>query len=190
MTPNRIKRHRKRGNRGGSDGGGAMHMTLVPFIDMLMILTVFLLVHNSDVDILPNTKAIAIPQSLSDKKPRPSVVVMVTKEDLLVDGRAIAKVADVIAAKDAVIQPLKLALQSQADTVLTDAAKQDIKDREVTIMGDKSTPYSVLRKIMATCTDADYGKVSLAVVEREGAGAKLGPNATARAATFSGAAGS
>lgn len=159
-------------------------MTLVPFIDMLMILTVFLLVHNSDVDILPNTKSIAIPQSLSDKKPRPSVVVMITKEDLLVDGKAIAKVADVIAAQDAVIQPLKQALQSQADTVLVDAAKQDIKDREVTIMGDKNTPYSVLRKIMATCTDADYGKVSLAVVEREGAGGTISPNA--RAATFSG----
>ena len=25
-------------------------------------------------------------------------------------------------------------------------------------MGDKSTPYSVLKKIMLTCSDADYGK--------------------------------
>jgi biopolymer transport protein TolR len=187
VIPTRIKRHRKR-KHGGAEAAG--HMTLVPFIDMLMILTVFLLVHNSDVDILPNTKSIAIPTSLSEKKPRPSVVVMITKEDLLVDGKAIAKVADVIAAEDPVIQPLKQALMSQADTVLTDAAKQDIKDREVTIMGDKATPYSVLRKIMATCTDADYGKVSLAVVEREGAGPKVSPNASARAASFSGAAGS
>jgi biopolymer transport protein TolR len=185
MTPTRIKRHRK---RKGSGDAGNMHMTLVPFIDMLMILTVFLLVHNSDVDILPNTKSISIPMSLSDKKPRPSVVVMITREDLLVDGKAIAKVSDVINSQDAVIQPLKRALQSQADTVLTGAAQQDIKDREVTIMGDKNTPYSVLKKIMATCTDADYGKVSLAVVEREGV--KLGPNASARTATFSGSAGS
>ncbi len=188
MTPYRIKRHRKR-QHGGAEGGGNMHMTLVPFIDMLMILTVFLLVHNSDVDILPNTKAIAIPESLSDKKPRPSVVVMITKDDLLVDGRAIAKLADVINSKDAVIQSLKRALQSQADTVLADAAKQDIADREVTILGDRDTPYSVLRKIMATCTDAEYGKVSLAVVERDGAAPKVAPNAAARTASFSGAAG-
>jgi len=184
---NRIKRHRRR-KHGGADAGG--HMTLVPFIDMLMILTVFLLVHNSDVDILPNTKAIAIPQSLSDKKPRPSVVVMITKEDLLVDGKAIAKTADVINSQDAIIQTLKQALQSQADTVLVDAARQEIKDREVTIMGDKDTPYSVLRKIMATCTDADYGKVSLAVIEREGAAPTVGSNASARTAAFSGAVGS
>jgi biopolymer transport protein ExbD len=186
MTPTRIKRHRKRKHGGGAEAAG--HMTLVPFIDMLMILTVFLLVHNSDVDILPNTKSISIPASLSDKKPRPSVVVMITKEDLLVDGKTIAKIADVIRAQDPVIQPLKKALQSQADTVLTGAAQQDIKDREVTIMGDKNTPYSVLKKIMATCTEADYGKVSLAVVEREGV--KLGPNASARTASYSGSAGS
>lgn len=182
----RIKRHRKRQHSSGAEAAG--HMTLVPFIDMLMILTVFLLVHNSDVDILPNTKAISIPQSIADKKPRPSVVVMITKEDLLVDGRAIAKVADVVSAKQAVIQPLKQALQSQADTVLVDAAKQDIKDREVTIMGDKDTPYSVLRKIMATCTDAEYGKVSLAVVERVG-GTAVSPSASGRTAAFTGSPG-
>lgn len=163
MTPYRIKRHRKR--LPIAEGGS--HMTLVPFIDMLTILVVFLLVHTSDVDVLPNTKNISIPESISDKKPRPTVVVMITKDDLLVDGRSVAKVAEVIAAEDNVIQPLKAALMSQADTVLADAAKQDIEKREVTILGDRHTPYSVLRKVMATCTDADYGKVSLAVIERE-----------------------
>ena len=71
-------------------------MTLVPFIDMLTILVVFLLVHTSDVDVLPNTKNISIPESISDKKPHPTVVVMITKEDLLVDGRSIARSRDMI----------------------------------------------------------------------------------------------
>lgn len=163
MTPYRIKRHRARQQK----THGANHMTLVPFIDMLMILVVFLLVHTSDVEVLPNTKNISIPESIADKKPRPSVVVMITKGELLVDGRAVATVADVVNATDPVIQPLKEALQSQADTVLQDTAKQEIKDREVTILGDRQTPYSVLRKVMATCTEANYGKVSLAVVESE-----------------------
>jgi biopolymer transport protein TolR len=161
MTPYRIKRHRKR-SHGGS------HMALVPFIDMLTILVVFLLVHTSDVDILPNTKNISIPESISDKKPRPTVVVMITKDDLLVDGRSVATIASVIGADDPVIASLKAALSEQADSVLADAAKQEIKEREVTILGDRNTPYAVLRKVMATVTDAEYGKVSLAVVEREG----------------------
>jgi len=176
MTPYRIKRHRKRGNK--VEGGN--HMTLVPFIDMLTILVVFLLVHTSDVDILPNTKNISIPESISDKQPRPTVVVMVTKEELLVDGRSVGTLAQVEASPDAVFAPLKAALQSQADKVLAGAAKDDIKEREVTILGDRNTPYKVLRKVMATATDAEYGKVSLAVIEREGGAVP----ATARTASL------
>jgi biopolymer transport protein ExbD len=46
-------------------------------------------------------------------------------------------------------------------------AQADPAKREVTIMGDKSTPYSLLKKIMLSCSEAEYGKVSFAVVERE-----------------------
>jgi biopolymer transport protein ExbD len=66
-----------------------------------------------------------------------------------------------------VVEPLKLALQQQAARVLAQPADGPEPPREVTIMGDKSVPYAVLRKVMATCTDADYGKVSLVVVEKE-----------------------
>jgi biopolymer transport protein ExbD len=163
MTPYRIKRHRKR-----SHAGAGGHMTLVPFIDMLTILVVFLLVHTSDVDVLPNTKNISIPESVSETKPRPTVVVMITKNDLLVDGQSIASIADIESSSEAVIAPLKAALQAQTDRILAQAARQDVANREVTILGDRQTPYSVLRKVMATCTEAEYGKVSLAVIQREG----------------------
>jgi biopolymer transport protein ExbD len=131
--------------------------------------------------VLPNTKNISIPESISDKKPRPTVVVMITKEDLLVDGRSIATLAEIESSPSAVIAPLKAALQSQADKVLAGAAKDEIKDREVTILGDRNTPYKVLRKVMATATEAEYGKVSLAVIERETGGAAA---ATARTASL------
>ncbi len=35
------------------------------------------------------------------------------------------------------------------------------------MLGDKSLPYDVLKKVMATCTDADYGRISLAVIQKE-----------------------
>ena len=56
---------------------------------------------------------------------------------------------------------------AQNDRSLRTAQPADASKREVTIMGDKSTPYSVLKKIMMTCSEAEYGKVSFAVVERE-----------------------
>jgi len=162
MTPYRIKKHRKRGHHGS-------HMALVPFIDMLTMLVVFLLLHSSDVEILPNTKNITIPQSIADLKPHETVVIMVTKDDLLVNGRSVGKVSEVAnMPNDKMIIPLlRDALKAQADVVLRQTSEEAVKDREVTIMGDKGTPFSVLKRVMATATSADYGKVSLAVIQRE-----------------------
>jgi biopolymer transport protein ExbD len=162
MTPYRIKKHRKRAHHDS-------HMALVPFIDMLTMLVVFLLLHSSDVEILPNTKNITIPQSVADLKPHETVVIMVTKEDLLVNGRSVGKVAEVVSMPaDKVIIPLLLdALKAQADVVMRQVSEDAIADREITIMGDKDTPFAVLKRVMATATSADFGKVSLAVIQRE-----------------------
>lgn len=168
MTPTRLRRRRER--QGDHAGGG--HMNLVPFIDVMVILVVFLLLHTAEVEILPPAEDIRIPQSVSEQKPRETVVVMITREQLLVNGTPVATVAEVRADSATVIASLKAALKQQsAARVLATAAgrSDDIADREVTIMGDRSIPYAVLKKVMATCTDADYGKVSLAVVEKESA---------------------
>jgi len=159
MNSNRLKRRKRH--------RGASHFALIPFIDMMTILVVFLLAHTADVDILPNTKNISIPQSLSERKPSAAVVVMVTRDQVFVDGKPVGTVADIVATPGSVFEPLKTALMAQNDLELGGAQKTDIAKREVTIMGDKSTPYSVLKKIMHTCGDAEYGKVSFAVVERE-----------------------
>ena len=161
MTPYRIKKHRQRTHHGS-------HKAQVPFIDMLTMLVVFLLLHSSDVEILPNTKNITIPESVAELKPRETVVVMVTTQEVMVNGRPVAKVADLVANNDqVVIEPLREALKQQVDSSLRTASQEDLADREITIMGDKNTPFSVLKKVMATATAADYGKVSLAVIQRE-----------------------
>jgi len=165
MTPTRVKRRRERGRK--TDG----HLLLVPFIDMLTILVVFLLLHTADVEILPNTKNISIPQSVSELKPRETLVVMLTRDMLFVDGKPVATLAEIKANEGNVIPSLKAALNRQGNRVLQSTVLRgsdaEVASREVTIMGDKSTPYAVLKKVMATCTDADFGKVSLAVFEKE-----------------------
>ena len=146
---------------------GASHFALIPFIDMMTILVVFLLAHTAEVDILPNTKNISIPQSLSERKPNAAIVVMVTTDSVYVDGKLVGSIAEIVANSGNVFEPLKAALVAQNELALGGAQRTEIAKREVTIMGDKSTPYFVLKKIMLTCSDAEYGKVSFAVVERE-----------------------
>jgi biopolymer transport protein TolR len=162
MTPYRIKKHRQRTHHGS-------HMALVPFIDMLTMLVVFLLLHSSDVEILPNTKNISIPQSVADLKPHETVTIMITRDELLVNGRTVGKVAEVAGygPEQQIIPMLRDALKEQNDRIQRETARENLAEREVTIMGDKSTPFSVLKRVMATATASDYGKVSLAVIQRE-----------------------
>ena len=86
--------------------------------------------------------------------------------DIIVQGMSVAKVADVMKIKGNDIPALREALKSQNDRVLRRAAQDDIAGREVTIMGDKDIPYRLLKKVMATCTQSDYGQISLAVLQR------------------------
>jgi biopolymer transport protein ExbD len=158
-----IKTGLKRKSRHGGAGGGHGPLALIPMIDMMTILVVYLLVHTADMEILPNTKNISIPQSSSEQKPRETTVVMVTRDMLYVNGQPVLSVADLGAATDPVVEPLRAALGQEAAGVLPDSAA----GREVTVMAEKTLPYSVLRKIVATSSAADYTKVSLAVVERE-----------------------
>jgi biopolymer transport protein ExbD len=158
-----IRVGRERHARHGKSGGGHGPLALVPMIDMLMILVVYLLVHSADTEILPNTKNIAIPHSASEQKPRPATVVTVTRDMLYVNGDAIVSVAEVGSSDEPVVEPLRVALDRQAAPLLAGATEP----REVTVMAEKSLPYAVLRKIVASCSAADYSKVSLAVVERE-----------------------
>ena len=41
------------------------------------------------------------------------------------------------------------------------------ESREVTILADKSVPFSVVKKVMSTCTRQGYAQISLAVLQIE-----------------------
>jgi len=154
-----LKRHARHGRAGGGHGP----LALVPMIDMLTILVVYLLVHAADTEILPNTRNISIPQSISEQKPREATIVTVTRDMLYVNGEAVVSVADVGRSAEPVVEPLRAALARQPANLLGGKDGQ----HEVTVMAEKSLPYAVLRKVVASCSAADYSKVSLAVVERE-----------------------
>ncbi len=141
-------------------------LNLVSLMDIFTILVFFLLVNSSDVETLPNAKDLQLPESIAEKKAKESVVILIGEVDILVQGKVVAKVADVMKTKGNDIPALRQALKSQNDRVLRRAAQDDIAGREVTIMGDRDIPYRLLKKVMATCTNSDYGKISLAVLQK------------------------
>ena len=154
----RMERHHQRHKR-------SVTLNLVSLMDIFTILVFFLLVNSGDVQTLPNAKDMVLPESVAEQRARETVVVVVTEQELLVQGRSVISVADVMGRDELIIPELSAALRTQTDRTLRETARDDIAGREVTIMGDKEIPYRLLKRIMATCTDADYGRLSLAVMQ-------------------------
>jgi biopolymer transport protein ExbD len=154
----RMERHHARHKASGG-------LNLVSLMDIFTILVFFLLVHSGDAEVLQSSTNVELPESISETKPRETVVVLVTRDEVLVQGEIVGRVAEMMARNVLIIPELKLALQRQNERALSQ--DEDIANREVTILGDKELPYSLLKKIMATCTDADYGQLSLAVMQKD-----------------------
>ena len=155
----RMDKHHLRNKRNAT-------LNLVSLMDIFTILVFFLLVNSSDVETLPNAKDLQLPESIAEAKAKETVVIIVGEQDIIVQGVPVAKVADVLARTGNSIPELRQALKSQNDRVLRRAATEEVVAREVTIMGDKEIPYRLLKKVMATCMEADYGKISLAVLQK------------------------
>jgi biopolymer transport protein TolR len=162
MKSSRARRMMTHHLRNSSD----TELNLIPMIDIMSVLVAFLLLYSTEVEIVQNTKAIAIPESIVTARPRETVVVMITKDEVFVQGERVASVAEVKASPEPIIASLRDALK-RPRLIGQNMAERDLAEREITVLGDKNLPYEVLKKVMATCTDADYGKISLATVEKD-----------------------
>ncbi|HSB95699.1 MAG TPA: biopolymer transporter ExbD [Spongiibacteraceae bacterium] len=141
----------------------AAKLTLVPIIDIFTMLLFFLMMNTGNVEVLDLDKTIKLPQSSADRRPDDTVLVKINAQDILVQGRVVAKVADVLAGNEEEIAALRRELEVWAarKLELTDAEKAN--GRAVTIMGDQQVPYRLLKRVMTTCAQADFRDIALAV---------------------------
>jgi biopolymer transport protein ExbD len=142
-------------------------LNLIPLIDVLSVMVAFLLVYSTDVEVVQNAKGVEIPQSSTQTQPKQSVVVMITKEHLFVQGELVATIAEVRDSHSPQIERLRAVLSRPMLAGAQVARETELAAREITVLADKSLPYEVVKKVMATCTAAAYGKLSLAVIEKE-----------------------
>lgn len=145
-----------------------LDLNLVSLIDIFIILIFFLMFNTTGVEVLPNSKAIKLPESTAEKGPKETVVVLISGEEILVQGRKIASVSEIMNSGVEVIDALKTELEFHASRQLIRKDKQDPAGKAVTIMGDREIPYRLLRKVMVTCARADYSNISFAVLQKKG----------------------
>ncbi len=144
----------------------SLDLNLVALIDIFTILIFFLLSNMTEVQNLPNSSNLTLPQSTAERSPRETLVVLVNDTEIVVDGRRIAAVADVLRTEEDLIAPLKAELELLASRRVV-RAENAATSQAVTIMGDKDIPYRLLRKVMSTCAQANFTEVAFAVRHKQ-----------------------
>ena len=142
-------------------------LNLVSLMDIFTILVFFLLVSSSNVQQLPKKKDIHLPTSVATKTPKETLIISVTQQKILVQGKEVAIIQQVIANAEPLITGLEkeLLFQAAKSSVLT-TTESKVKGRAVTIMGDENIEYGLLRKILATCREANYTQIAFAAMQQ------------------------
>jgi biopolymer transport protein TolR len=159
MTPLEKRAARKERNKQQLD------LNLVSLIDIFTILIFFLLSSASEVETLPSFKSVKLPESTAETHPRETIVITISGTEIIVDGRKVADVAEVMRTDSDVIAPLKAELELLSKRQVIREKNQASK-AAITIMGDKDIPYRLLRKVMVTSARANFTDVSFAVRQR------------------------
>ena len=175
----RMERHHKRMAKESK-------LSLVSLMDIFTILVFFLMFNASDVQVLQSHKSVKLPKSSVENAAAETLVIMVNSTDLMLQGKKLADISDVMSSPEDIIKPLSSELMYQAnrEAVLSeqsgvDVAAEDAQEiaRAITIMGDKDIPYKLLKKIMQTCAESGYTNISLAVEQLIAANGNGVPNA-------------
>ncbi len=157
-------RRMKRMTRQSKAGAGGL--SLVSLMDVFTILVFFLLVNSSSSDVMEPPKNIKLPDSAVETKPRETVIVMITPTQILVQGEPVISTQEVVDSKIAIIEQVKDRLILQKKKVIGINTKTVSQSKEITVLAHRTVPFHLMKKVMASCTSAGYGKISLAVIQK------------------------
>ena len=141
-------------------------MNLTSLMDVFTILVFFLLVNSGSVEVLDAPKDVVLPESKVESKPRETVVIFVSPEEVLVQGQQAARVDAILAAEEGATERITARLAELKENVVGPSTMAVAGSLEVTILADKSVPFIVIKRIMSTCTGEGYENVSLAVLQK------------------------
>lgn|SRR5690606_10243188 len=142
-------------------------INLTSLMDVFTILVFFLLVNSGSSEILQAPKQMVLPESEVEAKPRETVVVYVSPDEVLVQGEPVARIDDIIAAEGELIDAIVARLAELEERVIGVRTQVVAESKEVTILADKSIPFEVVKRVMTSCTSQGYERISLAVIQKD-----------------------
>ena len=183
VTPGKRPARRFAGSKvlGGKMGHGGRRSTnvdlnVVPMVDMMMMLVIFLLQQFSATgEVLYMTKDIKLPDARHGQMIEVAPVIAISVSQVVVSGLKAADVVDVVRDPSQIIAPVVEKLRDEKKRY--DFIHQKDRDREknwkgeVNVQADVKVPFSVVRRVRASAAEAGYGNVNFAALEESAAAA-------------------
>lgn len=158
-------------------------LSLTAMVDMFTVLAVFLLQnYKSDANLIDVSDKVELPQASAVKELKPAHVIVVSKQNVMVDKDNVLTIEQARASSDWKLEPLFLRLQDefkksdealqaplQALKAADPEADQKRRDdaRRITVQADKSIDFLTVKKVMYTITEAGGSEVNFAVIKDE-----------------------
>ncbi len=147
-------------------------LSLTSLMDVFTILVFFLLVNSASDAVIDNPKDFTLPSSISDRNPDNSVELLVGVNEVLLQGRYVMSLDELrlYDGEDDIVPTLRDELvRSQANSrrlFIGELTPENLdKLRSITIIANREISYAEIRKIMASASEAGYGKFSMAVLQ-------------------------
>lgn len=135
-------------------------MNLTSLMDVFTILVFFLLTNTSSNEALEPPKVITLPDSVVETKPRETVTLMVTDEEILVESNSVVATSEVLESEEIIIEAIKQAMiaeMGKAIGVAQASAEAEAEEEgtegevqpeppEVNILADRGIPFSLLKR--------------------------------------------
>ena len=160
-----LKAHRHRTKR------STFALKLTSLIDMMTILLFFLLKsYSAEGQIVTMSQDLHLPESTSDTRPRVTSVVAITAEWILLDGRPVERVDNVLNTELLIISGLQnelTRLRAISQGIGEMSSQMSGFQGNIAIQGDREITFDLLKRIMLTCGQVGYNNMLLTVSQRE-----------------------
>lgn len=141
-------------------------LKLTSMIDMFTILLVFLLksysAEGQNMSVAPDLR---LPESSAQKAPQSASTIAITNDFILLDGKRIVTISQVMNNNKLLIPELMNELKRLR--VLSEKVGEINTNMgftgKISIQGDRDLPYLIIKKIMFTCGQVGYNDMMLAV---------------------------
>jgi biopolymer transport protein ExbD len=181
----RLQKSRIFGEGGGAKKSVFADLLITPMVDMFVIIVLFLIANFSATgEILMMTKDIILPEAKNVDEVKMVPVVMISSEEVVVDGVSVARLTDIDSNEYLNIPALEeklRELRKKSEDLHALANSPEGFSGDINIQGHREIQFKYIKKVMYSCATAGYGNINFAVMNKSSGEGALQSGATAAA---------